>query len=88
MLQIKGDRWLEILRCVVACIIAWAVAARVQSWLEPAHYDWKMEVGVVCVTSLAWLGVVAILTYALRLDQVKNEAAALWARVQRRFIAI
>jgi len=88
MLQIQGQRWLEILRCVLAGIIAWAVAARIQSWLEPAHYDWKMEVGVVCVTSLAWLGIVAILTYALRLDPVKNEAAALWTRVQRRFIAI
>jgi putative peptidoglycan lipid II flippase len=88
MLQINRERWLEIFRCVVACVIAWAGAAYIQSLLEPAHYNWKTELGVVCVTSLAWTGMVAALTYILRLDQVKNEAAGIWARLQSRFVTI
>jgi putative peptidoglycan lipid II flippase len=88
MLQIKSERWLEIFRSVIACIIAWAVAAHILTLLEPAHYDWKVEVGMVCVTSLVWIGIVAVLTFVLRLHQVKNEASAMWARLQRRFMAI
>jgi hypothetical protein len=56
--------------------------------LEPAHYNWKTELGVVCITSLAWTGMVAALTYILRLHQVKSEAAGIWARLQSRFMTI
>jgi putative peptidoglycan lipid II flippase len=85
MLQIDRNRWLEILRSIVAGVIAWAAARFVLGYISPVKYELLTEIGVVCVTSLVWLGVVAVLSYVLRLQQLKSEAAEGWDKLRRRF---
>jgi putative peptidoglycan lipid II flippase len=84
MLQIDRSRWFEIGRSIVAGFIAWAVARFVLELITPAKYHWLTQLGVVCITSLAWLGVVAGLSYVLQLHQLKHEAAQGWEKLRRR----
>jgi putative peptidoglycan lipid II flippase len=84
MLQIDRSRWFEIGRSIVAGFIAWAVARFVLEHITPAKYHWLTQLGVVCITSLAWLGVVAGLSYVLQLHQLKHEAAQGWEKLRRR----
>ncbi len=85
MLQIDRSRWFEIGRSVIAGFVAWARAWFVLGYISPAKYHWTTEVGVVCVTSLVWLGVVAVLSHLLQLHQLKSEAAQGWEKLRRRF---
>ena len=84
MLQIDRGRWLEILRSIAAGVIAWAGARFVLRSIRPANDYWLTEVGVVCVTSLVWLGIVAALSYVLQLHQLKSEAAQGWEKLRRK----
>jgi putative peptidoglycan lipid II flippase len=84
MLQINRARWLEILRSIAAGVVAWGVARFVLDHISPANYYWVTEVGVVCVTSLVWLGVVAVLSHVLQLHQLKSEAAQGWEKLRRK----
>jgi len=84
LLQVNRDRWLEILRSLAAGVIAWSAARFVLGYITPAEYHLLTEIGVVCITSLAWLGVVAVLSYVLRLHQLKTEAAQAWEKLRRR----
>jgi putative peptidoglycan lipid II flippase len=85
MLQINRDRWLEIVRSIAAGVVAWAGARYALGYISPAKYYWLTEVGVVCVTSLVWLGIVAVLSYVLQLHQLKSEAAQGWEKLRKRF---
>ena len=85
LLQINRERWLEILRSIAAGVVAWGAARLVLRYITPAKYHMLTEIAVVCVTSLAWLGVVAVLSHVLRLHQIKSEAAQGWEKLRRRF---
>ena len=63
--------------------MAWAVARFAMSHIPaPAEYHWLPELGIVCLTSLVWLGVVAVLSKVLQLHQLQNEASQAWAKVR------
>ena len=84
MLQLDRGRWFEIGRAAIACFAAWAGAWVIIGHIEPAKYYWLTEIGVVSVASLAWLGIVAVLSKVLRLNQLKSEAALGWGKLTRR----
>jgi putative peptidoglycan lipid II flippase len=86
MLQIDRSRWFEIGRSVIAGFVAWAAAWFVLRHISPSKYHWTTEVGVVSVTSLVWLGVVAVLSHLLQLHQLKSEAAQGWEKLRRRLV--
>jgi putative peptidoglycan lipid II flippase len=88
MLQIERGRWLEIGRSIVAGIIAWTGATLVLGHIELGKYRWPAsapaEIGVAVVAFLVWLAIVVVLSYVLRLHQLKSEAAQGWDKLRRR----
>jgi putative peptidoglycan lipid II flippase len=88
MLQIDRGRWYEIGRSILAGVIAWAGASLIVGHIELGQYRWPAsapaEIGVAVVAFLVWLAIVSVLSYVLRLHQLKNEAAQGWEKLRRR----
>lgn len=74
LLRHPARRWSQLLRLLALAVIAAAAAGGLAHRLEPAHFRWLPELGVLCLAGLLWLAMAALLSRLLCLEALLAEA--------------
>ena len=81
LLQHPQRRLGQLARLLALCVVAGGAVAALVHAIEPAHYRWLPELGVLALAGLVWLLLAGGLARALRLDPLLGEAMRLMRRV-------
>lgn len=81
LLGMKKERWQEVPRVLLTALVAGGVTFELARRLDPVHYHWLKELGVLLVATLAWGLMVWGLSHLLRLDHLRDEVRGLQRKV-------